>query len=84
MTHEKLKYPPRSDKIVLTGSRTIQTAVCSSLIRRGLLAGLVAAIFLPVYSCSPQKLRPDHDNLRRKQHDPNQCYTTQQPDSRQK
>jgi hypothetical protein len=80
MTLEKLKYPPRSDKIVLTGSRTIQTAVCSSPIRRGLLAGSVAAP-LPVYSCSPPQTTPDHDN-RRKHHDPNQCYTTQQPASR--
>ena len=27
--------------------------------------------------------RPSNDNLRRKHHDPNQCYTTQQPGSRQ-
>ena len=56
MTLEKLKYPPRSDKIVLMGSRMIQTAMCSSPIRRGLLAGSVAAIFLPVYS--PPKTTP--------------------------
>jgi pimeloyl-ACP methyl ester carboxylesterase len=45
MTLEKLKYPPRSDKLVLARSRTIETALTSSPTRRGFHAGSVAALF---------------------------------------
>src|SRR6266566_3504008 len=38
---------------------------------------------LHVYRVRLPQLRPDHDNLGRKHHDPNQYYTTQQPGSRQ-
>ena len=82
MRLEKLQSPAISDKLVVARSRTIETALTSSPSRRGFHAGSVASLFARL-SCSPPKLRPDHDNLGRKHHDPNQCYTTQQPGSRQ-
>jgi pimeloyl-ACP methyl ester carboxylesterase len=58
MTLKNLKYSPRSDKLVLARTRTIETAVCSSPTRRGLLAGSAAALSVGLF----KKVRasPDH------------------------
>src|SRR5262245_60843072 len=49
MTFEKLRYPPRSDMLVLARSRTIETALFSSPTRRGCLAGSVAAFSVSLF-----------------------------------
>jgi len=49
LTPEKRKYLPRSDKLDLARSQTIESAVCSSRTRRGLLAGSVAALFARLF-----------------------------------
>src|SRR5262245_48194395 len=52
MTFEKLRYPPRSDMLVLARSRTIETALSSSPTRHGFLAGSVAALFVSLFVCA--------------------------------
>src|SRR5215467_13203388 len=49
MTHAKLKYPPRSDTLVLARSRTIEAALSSSPTRRGFLYGSLAALSVSLF-----------------------------------
>jgi pimeloyl-ACP methyl ester carboxylesterase len=58
MTLKNLKYSPRSDKLVLARTRTIETAVCSSPTRRGLLAGSAAALSVGLFK--KVLASPDH------------------------
>src|SRR5262245_33729975 len=51
MTFEKLRYPPRSDMLVLARSRTIETALSSSPTRHRFLAGSVAALLVSLFVC---------------------------------
>src|SRR5262245_21821734 len=59
MTFEKLQCPLRSDMLVLTRSRTIETALSSSPTRRGFLCGLLAALSVSLYAfVSPNYAEP--------------------------